>query len=48
MRSNTDEGCEYCNSGLAPLYQISTNGNPTYQAYEPNFCPNCGRKLREE
>lgn len=37
--------CEYCNSPLNPLYQISTNSNPTMKLFEPNFCPICGEPL---
>jgi hypothetical protein len=42
--SEKKEPCDYCGS-LAALYQISTNGNPDYQYYEPKYCPECGRPL---
>jgi uncharacterized protein with PIN domain len=43
-----EKGCEYCNGPLAPLYQISTIGHPTYARFDPPICPHCGRRLTKK
>lgn len=47
-KAEREQGCEYCEWHNDPISRLVWECGLDHFDFELNFCPNCGRKLKED
>ena len=47
-KQERESGCEWCNYFEQDRQMLISRGNGMYEEFMRSFCPNCGKRLKEE